>query len=176
MSLSRPPRAARAARNRTPAHAGEVDTDAPTEISLRSLDGFVSFHLRRTRNLLAQRYTAAAVNPGVPLGSLTALAAIVDNPGISQSVLGRQLGLNKSTTVVLLDTLCDNQWAERRPSKTDRRAHSLFALQGGKEKLEEMRQHLRAIEDQALNALTIGERDQLLELLRKAGAALLPAG
>ena len=93
------------------------------------------------------------------------LGIIEANPGISQSELSREVGLDKSVTVTIVDELEKFGWAVRERSKEDRRRHELFITDEGKAHLDELFTIVGKTEDAVLHQLSPAELHLLSELL-----------
>lgn len=122
-------------------------------LDLGRLGNFIGFRLRRIQNQLSSAFTAASVEHGLRPGEFSALALISANPGLSQGKLAREVGLDKSAAVAVVDDLERLGFAERRPSPGDRRRHALHATAIGEAALERMFARLEAVEQDVLNAL-----------------------
>jgi DNA-binding MarR family transcriptional regulator len=136
--------------------------DVPTPLS-----DSLSFQLRRARTLLSGRYEQVANQRRMPMGGLTVLAAVVRNPGISQSRVGEVFGINKSTMVKLTSYLEERGWVERHLDRDDRRAQMLYATEKGEATLEQMLQSLDKVEARATAEFSREERWTLISLLSR---------
>src|SRR4029453_12666759 len=83
----------------------------------------------------------------------------------SQTALARMVGLDKTTMVVTVDELEAAGLAERRPSKTDRRARVISVTRAGKRKVEQGRALIDQIQKSVLGTLPASERRVFLESL-----------
>jgi DNA-binding MarR family transcriptional regulator len=134
-------------------------------VNLGRLSDFVGFRLRRVQNQLSRDFAAATSELGLRSGLFSCLALISSNPGISQSELSKEIALDKSVTVILVDQLEKYGWAERRRSPSDRRRHALFITPRGEEQLNELFGVLERTENAVLHQLSPGEMQLLSELL-----------
>lgn len=128
------------------------------EISLGRLGDFVGFRLRRIQNQLSRQFAQVTDRYQLRQGLFSALAIISANPGLSQVMLAREVGLDKSMAVAVVDELEARGWAERRRSTVDRRRHALFTTPAGEAWLTEMFAALENVEHDVLDAL--GEEDR----------------
>ena len=83
----------------------------------------------------------------------------------TQSELADLVGLDKTTMVVTVDELEAAGLAERRPSKTDRRARVIVVTEAGKRKVTEGREVIKAIQAGVLETLPAPQRAILLDSL-----------
>lgn len=134
-------------------------------VSLGRLGDFVGFRLRRVQNQLSRDFAAATSAKGLRSGLFSSLGIIEANPGISQSELSREVGLDKSVTVTIVDELEKFGWAVRERSKEDRRRHELFITEEGKAHLDELFTIVGKTEDAVLHQLSPAELHLLSELL-----------
>jgi DNA-binding MarR family transcriptional regulator len=153
----------------------ERAADEPETLNQGILDEFIAFRLRRIEKHLSRSFVERASSRGVRQGAFSALALIDANPGLSQITLSRQIGFDKATVVSLLDYLEKHGWATRLRSTVDRRRHTLFLTDAGREVLEELCRVGRENEQQVRNALSPGEHAQLSSLLERLERGLTTA-
>ena len=134
-------------------------------MSLGRLGEFLGFRLRRVQNQLSRDFATATAHHNLRSGLFSSLALISANPGVSQNELSREVGLDKSVTVTIVDELESRGWATRERSKSDRRRHALFATPAGEAKLEELFGVLEQTENEALHQLSPAELHLLHALL-----------
>jgi DNA-binding MarR family transcriptional regulator len=134
-------------------------------VNLGRLGDFVGFRLRRVQNQLSRDFAAATAEQGLRSGLFSTLALISSNPGISQNELSKEIALDKSVTVTLVDQLEKYGWAVRERSPKDRRRHALFITPRGEEQLTELFSVLEKTENAVLHQLSDGELRLLSELL-----------
>jgi len=139
-------------------------------VRLGRLDEFLGFRLRRVQNQLSKAFALATSDRNLRSGLFSSLAIIAANPGISQNELSREVGLDKSVTVMILDDLEKFGWAIRKRSETDRRRHSLFITEAGQAYLDEMFDILRHTEEVVEQRLSRAELNLLHELLDRVYA------
>jgi DNA-binding MarR family transcriptional regulator len=134
-------------------------------VNLGRLSDFVGFRLRRVQNQLSRDFAAATSDLGLRSGLFSCLALVSSNPGISQSELSKEIALDKSVTVTLVDQLEKYGWAVRERSPNDRRRHALFITPRGEEQLNKLFGVLETTENAVLHQLSAGEMKLLSELL-----------
>lgn len=135
------------------------------ELKLGRLGDFVGFRLRRIQNRLSRSFAAATADQNLRSGLFSSLALIAANPGISQNELSKNVGLDKSVTVTIVDELERRGWATRERSKKDRRRHALFITESGHKELNHLFDILETTEDGVLHQLSPAELQLLMELL-----------
>jgi DNA-binding MarR family transcriptional regulator len=153
------------------ARSKETSQEQLGRLSLGRLGDFVGFRLRRVQNQLSRDFAAATATQGLRSGLFSSLAIIAANPGVSQSELSREVGLDKSVTVTIVDELEKFGWAKRERSPTDRRRHALFATPEGEAHLDELFGIVGQAEDAVLHQLSPAEMHLLSELLDRMYAA-----
>ena len=138
---------------------------ASDHIRLGRLGDFVGFRLRRVQNQLSRNFSLVTAEQGLKQGLFSSLAIISANPGISQSALSREVGLDKSVTVTMVDEMEKYGWAQRRRAPQDRRRHALYITPAGQAKLDELFALMEETESAVLHQLSDGEMALLSELL-----------
>jgi DNA-binding MarR family transcriptional regulator len=142
-------------------------------VKLGRLGDFVGFRLRRVQNQLSRDFAAATAERGLRSGLFSSLALISANPGLSQAELSREIAMDKSVTVTLVDEMERRGWAERKRSPTDRRRHALYITAEGEEQLAEMFALVNATENAVLHQLSPAELLLLSELLDRMYAVCI---
>lgn len=145
-------------------------------LALGRLGDFVGFRLRRVQNQLSRKFAAATADMGLRSGLFSSLAIVAANPGISQSELSREVGLDKSVTVTIVDELEKYGWAERRRSPEDRRRHALFVTPEGDQQLDRLFARMEEVEGNVLHQLTPTEHQTLNDLLDRMYEAVVREG
>jgi DNA-binding MarR family transcriptional regulator len=143
----------------------------PRAIRLGFLDTLIGYHLRRAQVGLFQHFARSVGRAGVTPGQLGVVVMIAANPGLSQTRLGRALGIDRSTMVAMLDGLEQRGLIVREPSPHDRRSHALRLSGKGAELLDRLEDAVRAHESDWAGNLSAAERRQLIELLRRLAAS-----
>ncbi len=144
------------------------DVAREDETSFRS----VGFTISTTGYVIGSRFTELLAPLGLEPREFALLRAVSATEGQSQQALGERLGIPASRMVAHIDGLQARGLLDRRPNPEDRRAHALYLTDAGRELLQ--RALAVAIgHERALGAnLSTDEREQLLALLGKVGAAL----
>ena len=149
---------------------GEAGSEGPLDRGL--LSGGVGPRIRLIRNLLTQRVIAAFAPFGLRTGAFSSMALIAANPGCSQNDLARELALDKSGMVAIVDELEARGLAVRTRPPHDRRRHALSLTPAGETLMAEMYAAVSAMEQPIYDALEPKELAQFLSLLDRAYAAM----
>jgi len=147
----------------------------PQEVDIGILRDVVGFRIRRIQNHLSQNFAARVGRKDIKPGLFSTLAIISANPGISQTILAREIGFDKATVVALVDSLEGFGWAVRERAPNDRRRHALQITKEGKLALKNLLQVGLANEAKSRAALTPQELKRLFELLDKLYATCFAA-
>jgi DNA-binding MarR family transcriptional regulator len=116
------------------------------------LAGSPSHLLHRAEQLASERF-AQLVGDTITLRQFIILAAIAEQPGLSQSDLGRIAGVDRSTLGDTMGKMEHRGWIVRTPSTSDRRAYSVLLGQSGGTMLSATTQHARAADAAILDLL-----------------------
>ena len=95
------------------------------------------------------------------------LAGLEEFGPISQAGLGRQLGIDRSDIVAILNDLEQKGLALRAPDEKDRRRNAIRITQAGTTSLHAMDAQVSTVQDALLAPLSQDERAQLNELLQR---------
>ncbi len=166
--VARMPRTRANRSGNAPRAAGSDGGDA---LSLGVLKDVMGFRLRRIQNHLAKAFVDHPHHGDRKPGLFSILALIAANPGVSQSRLAHEAGIDKTILVSLLDDLEEAGWAVRVRSRDDRRKHSLLVTAEGSEALQDLTEAAHEAEARARSALTGEELDQLFRVLDKLYAS-----
>jgi DNA-binding MarR family transcriptional regulator len=160
---------------RSKALAGETDELVDGEehkLSRGLVEEMIGFRFRRIQNEMSRRFkqriSRAEINPGM----FSALALIDANPGLSQSELASEIGMDRATIVALLDALETNGWAKRTRDKDDRRRHSLTVTAAGRREMTRLAALALQNEEVLRKAIGPGGLKDLFALLDRIDRAL----
>ncbi|MEP7209388.1 MAG: MarR family winged helix-turn-helix transcriptional regulator [Alphaproteobacteria bacterium] len=156
--------------------ANDVDDmtvgNAPVrKLSKGAVEDLIGFRFRRIQNEMSRRFKQRIARVDVNPGMFSAMALIQANPGLSQSELASEIGMDRATVVALLDALEKNGWARRTRDSVDRRRHSLsITPQGGREvaRLEQLAHENEAAIRAALGAKSLADLGKLLDRIDAA--------
>jgi DNA-binding MarR family transcriptional regulator len=105
---------------------------------------------------------------GLPLKEYIALQYLSDQGRTPQAELGEQLMLDANNCVILLNSLEEGGYVERRRDPSDRRRHIVEMTKAGERALEKADHAFAGLEDEVFAGLSVDERCQLWNLLRQA--------
>jgi DNA-binding MarR family transcriptional regulator len=143
----------------------------PNGVRLGVLADWIGFHLRLAQDASFRAFAKHAGEPHLKPGRFAAMVVIHNNPGITQSALGRTISRDKSTVTPLIQDLQRHGLVRRRPSATDRRSMTLHLTRSGEAMLAKLLLHARA-HDRRLDAIVGRRKPELILLLRKIVDAL----
>lgn len=136
-------------------------------------EDLLGYRLRRADVLAMARLSQALAPLGLTPARVTALAYIHRDDGCDQAALGRALGINRASTMGLVDHLSASGLVERHPG-ADRRSHALRLTAAGEAARLAMMHVLREMDEVAFAALDATERADLGRLLNKVRRTLAP--
>ena len=128
--------------------------------------GDLCWLLSRASYILTVEMTAALENLGVSPRAHCVLSAAMSGDH-TQTELARMIGLDKTTMVVTLDELESAGLAERKPSKTDRRARVIGVTKAGERKVREAAAIANGIRADVLDVLPAEDREVFIASLTK---------
>ncbi len=105
---------------------------------------------------------------GVDVKVFANLMLLSEEDGINQRTLGEKLNFPEYYTSRNVDALVEAGYAERRPDPNSRRSFLIFLTDAGRKKASELPKITRLVNDDALNNLTMAERQKVVKLLQKA--------
>jgi DNA-binding MarR family transcriptional regulator len=117
-------------RRKTAQQKGKT-TDAKAAVRFGPLAGWVGFNLRMAQESAFEAFSHLSREIGESPGRFAILTLIAENPGISQSTLGRAAGRDKSSMTPVLDDLVRRGLVARDRSDEDRRTYRLNLTTAG---------------------------------------------
>jgi len=131
------------------------------------------FLVRDVYRLYARHFERYAREIELTLPQCRVLGHLSRNEGISQARLAELTDTDPMTLVRTLDRMQQDQWIERRPDPLDRRAHRLYLREAARPIMQRMWKIADQARQEALSALSVAEREQLVSLLERVQGALL---
>ena len=128
--------------------------------------------LRRAHQASSLLFVQAVAALDITQPRFEALTAIARYPGADQISLARGLGIDRSTTTVVLDGLTKCGLIDRTVHPDDRRKRVLQATPAGRTVLANARKHADAAQAQLLAPLGRAEVDALVEAMVKVATAV----
>ena len=124
---------------------------------------------------MRKRFEQNARNSGLTRSQWQAIAYLSKHEGIHQAALAELLEIEPITLVRILDRLEDRGLIERRRHETDRRIWLLFLTEAARPLLADMLPIAEATRAEALEGVTLENRDRLFETLNLMKTNLMAA-
>jgi len=134
------------------------------------LDDLLGYSLRRAQLAMFASFDEATRGKHLTPPRFTALVVIGANPGLSQSLLGRVLGIARSGAMLMTDLLEARGLVERRRRPNDGRAWGLHLTRRGEQFVGTMKRRVLELDFKKASLLTRTERRELQRLLEKLAA------
>jgi DNA-binding MarR family transcriptional regulator len=141
-----------------------------------ALANSIAFNLRRANNTALQAFARQLGRDYVRPGRFTILTLIAENPGLSQTTLGRASGLDISTLTPALDDLVRRGFIRRQRLAHNRRSYALTLTPAGVAFHREMARAATAFDRALARAVGSAEKTVLLRALRRIARAFGDAG
>ncbi|MEO1555219.1 MAG: MarR family transcriptional regulator [Pseudomonadota bacterium] len=138
------------------------------DVSDAPLRAFVGYRMKRAFNVLQADLTRTLEPFGLRMLTYSALALIVENPGLRPSQLARALAVERANLVVYVDQLEEAGWVTRAPAPSDRRAYALQCTLAGRQVYERALKAVHAHDKRMLHGLSETET----AIVRKALAQM----
>lgn len=152
-----------------------AEEPALTRLDWGLLSGAVGTAVRLLRNEITPKIFAAYAPFGLRSGAVSTMVLIDANPGCSQSEMARELAMDDSAMVAIIDELETKGLAVRSRSLADRRRNMLTLTDEGRALMLAMLEQAMRVEQPIRDALTQEEVTLLIRLLRRAYNAVLSA-
>ncbi|HVV31965.1 MAG TPA: MarR family transcriptional regulator [Vitreimonas sp.] len=127
--------------------------------------------LHRAEQLAADRFAQLVGSDGVTLRQFAVLAAIAENPGLSQSDLVRATGIDRSTLADMMNRMEKRGWVVRTASVLDARALSVRLAASGSTILAAVTPYAHAADAAIVDSLPRTKRRSFLNMLGKLAKA-----
>ena len=134
------------------------------------LEDLLGYSLRRAQLAMFASFDEATRGKKLTPPRFTALVVIGANPGLSQTVLGRVLGIARSGAMLMTDLLEERGLVERRRRPNDGRAWGLHLTRRGEQFAGTMKRRVLELDFKKAGLLTRTERRELQRLLEKLAA------
>ena len=148
-------------------------SDLASTLAYGPLVHWVGFNLRMAQeaSFLAFARQSRSI-AGTQPGRFAMLTLIDENPGISQTALGRAAGRDKSTLTPVLNDLVRRGWIRRQRNRGDRRTYLLSLTPGGKKRLGQLKACARRHERNLDRIIGASEKERFLSILRRIAAEI----
>jgi len=135
-----------------------------------TLEKLLGYHLRRAQSAAFQHFASHLKHRDITPGQLGLLVLIAGNPGVSQTALAQEIGVERSTLGEFIDRFESRQIVERRRVATDRRIHAIHLTVKGQQFLEQVLPEVEAHEREFNKPLSAQETRTLVHLLKRLAA------
>jgi DNA-binding MarR family transcriptional regulator len=125
------------------------------------------FLIKDISRLYTKLFEYEANHLGITLAEAKVLAALSRNADLNQVQLAELSGVEPMSLVRMLDRMEAENWIERRPHPTDRRARRLHLKEPAEAALDQVWKLAGQIRSQALAEFKAEERNALVELLER---------
>ncbi|MDP6568588.1 MAG: MarR family transcriptional regulator [Candidatus Marinimicrobia bacterium] len=132
---------------------------------MTSLEESTGFLVVRTARTMKKALDAKLSEYGLTTSQLTVLNALAKEDGLSLSVVGKRVYLDKPAITGLADRLEKDNFVERRRTSTDRRVIQLFLTNKGSNLLQELDEIATKVDQQLVSVLAPKELTEFRNLL-----------
>jgi|TARA_B100001079_G_scaffold76482_1_gene65820 DNA-binding MarR family transcriptional regulator len=132
---------------------------------MTSLEESTGFLVVRTARTMKKALDAKLSEYGLTTSQLTVLNALAKEDGLSLSVVGKRVYLDKPAITGLADRLEKDNFVERRRTSTDRRVIQLFLTDKGSNLLQELDEIATKVDQQLVSVLAPKELTEFRNLL-----------
>jgi MarR family transcriptional regulator for hemolysin len=123
--------------------------------------------------LYTKRFEEQADHLGITLSEAKVLTYLSRNSGVSQIQLAELTGVEPMSLVRILDRMEADNWIERRPHPTDRRARQLHLKPQAQSMVDQIAKLSTQVQAQSLVGFKADERSTLVDLLLRVHQRLL---
>jgi len=131
------------------------------------LPELLGYHLRHAQLAVFADFARSMAGIDLTPGQFGVLVRIAASPGLTQSALGRAVGIERSTVVAVIDRLEKRGLVVRGEAAGDRRANALSLSSEGLKLLREATRRVRRHERRIARGLSLAEVRLMIGLLRK---------
>ncbi len=136
------------------------------------IESLLGYNLKRAYVLVQSDFRKRLGERALGTRVFAALALVVQRPNITQSALARELGIERSGLVAMVDELEGRGYLNRVSVPKDRRVQALLATPEGEAAYRAALAEVKTHEKELFSELTQEEQDQLRALLRKFRATI----
>ncbi len=139
--------------------------DKSTKID--SLDQILGFHIRLAHGAVLRHFSETFSDLGLTQKQVSVLWLVKDMPGIAQIELGRQLRMDRATTMTIVNRLQARDYLKRERSETDGRKQALYLTEDGEKALSMAKECIAQHESWLKNRFSAAEAEKLVEMLSR---------
>jgi DNA-binding MarR family transcriptional regulator len=140
--------------------------DGPS-LMFEELDGLLGYRLRRAQGAMHRDFMAAVASLDLTQKQAATLWLINGNPGVAQVAVAAALGMDRATTMAIVDRLEARRLVIRQRSSTDRRRQELYLTPAGQSALRKAKARIAKHEERFKSLFTAGELESLLTALQR---------
>jgi DNA-binding MarR family transcriptional regulator len=144
-----------------------ISEGSPAESTLDELYRRPGFLIRRAQQIAVSLFLEESGALGITNTQFGILMVLRHQPGTDQISLAKLLGLDRSTTGMVVDRLESTGMVKRRVASSDRRKRELVLSRAGERMLDELAEPARRAQARVLAPFTPEERTAFLGLLEK---------
>ncbi|GAA0310127.1 MarR family winged helix-turn-helix transcriptional regulator [Rhodovulum strictum] len=148
---------------------------APAGLSDANLRQFIGYNMKRAYLTIDADIRPTIEALGLRPATFSALAVIIENPDITQTILGQALHIERSGVVLIVDELEGADLISRNKVEGDRRSYALRATLAGQRMWATACKRVQEHDNRVLARLSPEERTLLKDLLNRVEAAA-PSG
>lgn len=140
--------------------------DGPS-LMFEELDGLLGYRLRRAQGAMHRDFMAAVASLDLTQKQAATLWLINSNPGVAQVAVAAALGMDRATTMAIVDRLEERHLVIRQRSSTDRRRQELYLTPAGQSALRKAKARIAKHEERFKALFTRAELEALLTALQR---------
>jgi len=136
-------------------------------LMFEELDGLLGYRLRRAQGAMHRDFMAAVASLDLTQKQAATLWLINGNPGVAQVAVAAALGMDRATTMAIVDRLEARRLVIRQRSRTDRRRQELYLTPAGQSALRKAKARIAKHEERFKSLFTAAELESLLTALQR---------
>lgn len=137
------------------------------KVDARFLESLMGYTVRRASLAMVSVFMKGMAQYDLKIVEFSVLSLVASNPGITSRQLCKELDLLPPNMAVMMDSLVQRGYVQRRPHPSDGRATGLYLSPQGEALIATAQPQLKTSEEKAVAHLSEAEQKMLLELLRK---------
>lgn len=126
---------------------------------------FTGYCMKRAYLVIEAEVMAALAPHDLRLTAFSALGIIIETPGLTQTALANALSIERSSVVVIVDTLENRELISRNSVEGDRRTYALVATLRGRRLFEQIAKDIETREARLQAGLSPAQRAALCDYL-----------
>jgi len=153
---------------------GKADPEGRADDTARlgPLSNFIGFHLRIAQEASFRAFAQRVGDPDLKPRRFAVLTLIAENPGLTQTALGKAAGRDKSTLTSTLDDLVKRGLVLRERAPKDRRSYTLTLTPAGCALHQCLMASARAHDQELDRIVGADKKDEFIALLRRISTEL----